>query len=50
VLYILAQRDAGPVSLPLQLLVWSPLTAAVTSAAGIITLMVLRPVLRSAPT
>lgn len=50
VLYVLAQRDAGSVSVPLQLLVWSPLTAAVTSAAGIITLILLRPVLRSAPT
>ncbi len=50
VLYIFAQRDAAQASLPLQLLVWSPLTAAVTSAAGILTLMVLRPVLRSATT
>jgi rod shape-determining protein MreD len=50
VFYILAERNEGAGGVLMQLLVWSPLTAAVTSAAGIITLLVLRPVLRTAPT
>jgi rod shape-determining protein MreD len=50
VLYVLAERNEGAGGVLMQLLVWSPLTAAVTAAAGIITLLVLRPVLRAAPT
>ncbi|HJR40696.1 MAG TPA: rod shape-determining protein MreD [Gemmatimonadaceae bacterium] len=50
VLYVLAEQNEGAGGVLMQLLVWSPLTAAVTAAAGIITLLVLRPVLRAAPT
>jgi rod shape-determining protein MreD len=49
VLYVLAEQNEGAGGVLMQLLVWSPLTAAVTAAAGIITLLVLRPVLRTAP-
>ena len=40
--------DFGQVAL--QLFVWSPLTAAVTAIFGLVTLLILRPVLRAQPT
>ena len=42
-----ARGDAGQVAI--QLFVWSPLTAAVTAIFGLVTLLILRPILRASP-
>ena len=50
IIFVLAghRGDVGQVAL--QLFVWSPLTAAVTAIFGLVTLLILRPVLRAQPT
>jgi cell shape-determining protein MreD len=49
-IFVLAghRGDAGQIAI--QLFVWSPLTAAVTAACGLLTLLILRPVLRATAT
>jgi len=44
--FILAEHRAGLSELLAQVLLWSPLSAVVTSAFGLLTLIVLRPILR----
>ena len=45
VLYLVAERRVRGTELAMQLLLWSPLAATVTALAGIVLLLVLRPVL-----
>jgi rod shape-determining protein MreD len=45
VLYLVSERRVRGTDLVMQLLLWSPLAAAVTAVAGIVLLLVLRPVL-----
>jgi rod shape-determining protein MreD len=49
IIYVLAgaRGDAGQMAV--QLFVWSPLTAAVTAIFGLVTLLILRPILRASP-
>lgn len=49
IIYLLAgaRGDAGQMAV--QLFVWSPLTAAVTAIFGLVTLLILRPILRASP-
>lgn len=48
VVFLLAERRIGGRELVMQLVVWSPLAAAVTAVAGLMVLLVMRPVLGSA--
>ncbi len=48
VMYLLIERRVGGGELMAELLVWSPLRAAVTAAAGLIMLALLKPMLQSA--
>ncbi len=50
VIYMLAGRHGDLGQLAIQIFVWSPLTAAVTALFGLVTLLILRPVLRASPT
>ena len=50
VIYLLAERRFGGGELLMQILVWSSLSAAVTAFAGLATLLVLRPMLRTSLT
>lgn len=43
--YVLMERRTGGTELLMQLIVWSPLSAAVTAVAGVIAITVLRPIL-----
>jgi rod shape-determining protein MreD len=45
IVYVMAERRMQGVELATQLLLWSPLSAAITAVAGIILLLMLRPVL-----
>ena len=45
VLYLVAERRVRGTELAMQLMMWSPLAATVTAFAGIVLLLVLRPVL-----
>ncbi|MGH7622166.1 MAG: rod shape-determining protein MreD [Gemmatimonadaceae bacterium] len=49
IIYLLsgARGDVGQMAV--QLFVWSPLTAAVTAIFGLVTLLILRPILRASP-
>jgi rod shape-determining protein MreD len=47
VIYILTERRLSGVDLVSQLLLWSPLSAAVTAVAGVALLLLLRPVLEA---
>ncbi len=49
-LYLLMERRYGGGELIMQVLVWSSLSAAVTAFAGLATLVVLRPILRTSLT
>jgi rod shape-determining protein MreD len=49
VIYVLAGARGGVGQVAIQLFVWSPLTAAVTAIFGLVTLLILRPVLRASP-
>jgi rod shape-determining protein MreD len=48
ILYVLAAHQANGVELVQQLLVWAPLSAAATAAAGVVLLVLLRPLLEPA--
>jgi rod shape-determining protein MreD len=50
IVFLLAEHRTGGGELLLQMLVWSPLSAAVTSLAGLAMLLVLRPILKPAAT
>ena len=43
VIYFLAERRVGGIELVQQLILWSPLSAAVTALAGVVLLVVMRP-------
>lgn len=49
-IFILAEHRIGGVDLLRELLVWSPITAVVTSLWGLLTLLILRPILRPSRT
>lgn len=49
VLFFLAERRLDGMELGVQIVVWSPLAAAVTAAAGVLLLAILRPLLQSTP-
>ena len=46
IVFVLAEHRAGGTEILLQLFLWSPLSALVTAVFGLITLLVLRPILR----
>jgi rod shape-determining protein MreD len=48
ILYVLAAHQANGVELVQQLLVWAPLSAAATAGAGVVLLVLLRPLLEPA--
>jgi rod shape-determining protein MreD len=48
IIYLLAARQTGGVELVQQILVWAPLSAAVTAAAGVVLLVLMRPLLEPA--
>jgi rod shape-determining protein MreD len=48
IILLLTQQRAGGGELVIEMLVWAPLGAAVTALAGVVTLMLLRPILRTA--
>jgi rod shape-determining protein MreD len=48
IVYVLAAHQANGVELVQQLLIWAPLSAAATAAAGVFLLVVLRPLLEPA--
>jgi len=48
IIYVIAARQARGVELVQQLLVWAPLSAAVTAAAGVVLLVLMRPLLEPA--
>lgn len=50
VVFLLAEHRLGGTELLSELLVWSPLTAAVTALWGLLTLLILRPILRTSGT
>jgi rod shape-determining protein MreD len=50
VLFLLAEHRVGGGELLRELLVWSPITAAVTALWGLLTLLILRPILRPSRT
>jgi rod shape-determining protein MreD len=47
VIFLVAERRVGGLELIMQLFVWSSLSAAVTALAGVVALMVLRPLLEA---
>ncbi len=49
VVYVLAQHQGAGRDLLAQIFIWSPLAAVATAAGGLVTLVVLRPILRGAP-
>ena len=49
VVYLMTERRVTGTALAMELLVWSPLAAAVTALAGIVLLLVMRPLLVEAP-
>ena len=49
IIYVLAGARADAGQMAVQLFVWSPLTAAVTAIFGLVTLLILRPILRASP-
>ncbi|MGH7719698.1 MAG: hypothetical protein ACREON_12755 [Gemmatimonadaceae bacterium] len=49
-MYLLAEQRTGGGELLLQMLVWSPLSAAVTALAGLAMLLLLRPILKPSVT
>jgi rod shape-determining protein MreD len=49
IMYHMASGNLGGGELAMQLLVWSPLAAAVTALFGLIVLALLRPILRTSP-
>jgi rod shape-determining protein MreD len=49
-LYLVAERRLGGGELVMQILVWSSLSAAVTAIAGLMALLILRPILRTSLT
>jgi rod shape-determining protein MreD len=50
VIFLLAERRVGGGELLRELLVWSPITAVVTALWGLLTLLILRPILRPSRT
>jgi rod shape-determining protein MreD len=48
IILLLTQQRAGGGELVIEMLVWAPLGAAVTALGGVVTLMLLRPILRTA--
>jgi rod shape-determining protein MreD len=48
--YLLAERRIGGVELLTQLLLWSPISAALTAVVGVLLLVLLRPMLESSAT
>ena len=48
VIYFLVERRVGGIELVQQLLLWSPLSAAATAIAGVILLLIMRPMLEPA--
>src|SRR3984957_19830638 len=48
IVYVLAAHQANGVELVQQLLIWAPLSAAATAAAGVVLLVLLRPLLEPA--
>jgi rod shape-determining protein MreD len=50
IIYVLAGARGDVGQMAVQLFVWSPLTAAVTAIFGLVTLLILRPILRASPT
>ncbi len=49
-IFVLAEHRVGGAELLRELLVWSPITAAVTALWGLLTLLILRPILRPSHT
>lgn len=49
IIYLLAGARGDIGQMAVQLFVWSPLTAAVTAIFGLVTLLILRPILRASP-
>jgi rod shape-determining protein MreD len=49
IMYHVASGNLGGGELAMQLLVWSPLAAAVTALFGLLVLALLRPILRTSP-
>ena len=49
IIYVLAGARGDVGQMAIQLFVWSPLTAAVTAIFGLVTLLILRPILRASP-
>ncbi|HUF28343.1 MAG TPA: rod shape-determining protein MreD [Gemmatimonadaceae bacterium] len=50
VMFLIVERRLEGMDLAIQLGVWSPLSAAVTALAGVLVLIVMRPLLQAAPT
>jgi rod shape-determining protein MreD len=50
ILYLVGERRVGGEELAMQLLLWSPLAAAVTAIAGVLLLVMMRPMLETSPT
>ncbi|HET7621219.1 MAG TPA: rod shape-determining protein MreD [Gemmatimonadaceae bacterium] len=50
IIFLLAERRVGGGELLRELLVWSPITAVVTALWGLLTLLILRPILRPSRT
>lgn len=50
VVFVLAEHRVGGMELLRELLVWSPITAVVTALWGLLTLLILRPILRPSQT
>lgn len=48
-IFLLGERRLGGADLAMQLFLWSPLSAAVTAIAGVVLLLVFRPLLESSP-
>ncbi|HEX6536292.1 MAG TPA: rod shape-determining protein MreD [Gemmatimonadaceae bacterium] len=48
--FLLAEHRLGGGELLVEILVWSPLKGIVTAVFGLVTLLILRPILRSSPT
>jgi len=49
ILYFVGEQRVHGVELLQQLLLWSPLSAAVTSAVGVVLLFIMRPLLEPTP-
>ena len=50
IIFLLAEHRLGVGELFIEMLVWSPLKGVVTAIFGLLTLMLLRPILRASPT